>query len=362
MGKKILLIGCGGYLGSSLIPYFSSKGFEIKGFDIGFFKKCNFFVNPIIDQKITYKDVEQLTKEEISNYDCIIHLAGISNDPLNKFSSEDIYNPTRNYTLKIAKIAKELKIKFIFASSCSVYGETDTNCLLDENSKTNPQTGYSLNKLQIEQDLAEIADENFFPICLRFATIFGVSPRIRFDVVINMLVGLAFTEKKIILNSDGKAWRPNLYIEDACTAIEHAINYEKSKDDDKILILNIGREDNNLTIIKIAEIIKKLIPDSIITFLNNKFENSKNNLIYDRKIKNGNDTRTYKVSFKKVKEKFPKFACKFTVEDGIKKMISDFNEKKLSSLQFKKIDFYRLQYLESLYRKNLIDEKLKWKI
>lgn len=362
MKKRILLTGCGGYLGSALIPYLCSKDYEIQGFDIGFFKKCNFFENSIIDQKITYEDVEKLTKEEISNFDCIVHLAGISNDPLNKFSSKDIYDPTRKYSLKIAKIAKELKIKFIFASSCSVYGAADTNCILDENSKTNPQTGYSLNKIQIEEDLKNIADDNFFPICLRFATIFGVSPRIRFDVVINMLTGLAFVEKKIILNSDGKAWRPNLYIEDACAAIEHAINYQKSKDDDKMLVLNIGREDNNLTIIKIAEIIKNLIPSSAIAFLDNKFENSQNNLIYDRKIKNGNDTRTYKVSFQKVKEKFSKFACKFTVEEGIEKMISDFNEKKLSSSQFKKIDFYRLQYLESLYKQNLIDKKLKWKI
>ena len=362
MKKKILITGSGGYFGSYLIPYLLSKNYDVQGYDIGFFKKCNFFKNPVIDQKIIYKDIEEITAEEISNFDCIVHLAGVSNDPLNKLSSKDIYDPTRKYSLKIAKIAKELKIKFIFASSCSVYGASDTNCILDENSKTNPQTGYSLNKLQIEEDLKNIADDNFFPICLRFATIFGVSPRIRFDVVINMLTGLAFAEKKIILNSDGKAWRPNLYIEDACVAIEHAFNYQKSKDDDKMLVLNIGREDNNLTIIKIAEIIKNLIPSSAIVFLDNKFENSQNNLIYDRKIKNGNDTRTYKVSFQKVKEKFSKFTCNYTVEEGIKKMINDFNEKKLSSSQFKKIEFYRLQYLESLYKKNLIDEKLKWKI
>lgn len=140
-----------------------------------------------------------------------------------------VYDPTKKYTLELAQKAKQLNIKFIFASSCSVYGATNNKLLLNENSKPNPQTGYSCNKLQIEKGLERIANKNFFPIILRFATIFGVSNRIRFDVVINMLIGMAITTKKIILNSDGEAWRPNLYIEDACSAIDHAIKYKKKK-------------------------------------------------------------------------------------------------------------------------------------
>ena len=242
-----------------------------------------------------------------------------------------------------------------------MYGAAKTDDYLTENSDTNPQTGYSLNKLQIEQDLKNIADKNFFPICLRFATVFGVSSSIRFDLVINMLVGMGLTEGKIKLNSDGEAWRPNLYIEDACSAILHFVNYERKEDDGDILILNIGRNDNNLKIIEIANIIRDLIPSSKVEFLNNYADVKKNELFIDRKIKEGKDKRTYKVSFDKAKDKY-KFECKFTIKDGISKMIQDLEEIKFNDEKFKFRGFYRLQYLEYLYEKKLIDSSLKWKI
>ncbi len=362
MKKKLLITGCGGYLGSYLIPFIlKQKNYEVIGYDIGFFKGCNLYENPEFENNLILKDARNLESSDIENCDSVIHLAGISNDPLNKLTSEKVYDPSRHYTMKIAKLCKSLKKKFIFASSCSVYGAAKTNNYLTEDSKTNPQTGYSLNKLQIEEDLKMIADKNFFPICLRFATVFGVSSRIRFDVVINMLVGMGLTEGKIKLNSDGEAWRPNLYIEDACSSILHFVEYKRKEDDGNILILNIGRNDNNLKIIEIANIIRDLIPNSEVEFLNNSVEVKKNQLFIDRKIKEGKDKRTYKVSFDKAKDKY-KFECKFTIKDGIAKMIQDFEVIKLNSEKFKFNGFYRLQYLESLHQKNLIDDNLKWKI
>lgn len=360
LNKKILITGCGGYLGSFLMPFLIKKGYQVEGQDINFFKDCNLFQKKELEKLIKYKDSEDLKLSDIENTDVVIHLAGISNDPLNKLTSESVYDPTRAYTLKIAKYCKALNKKFIFASSCSVYGASKTTRFLDENSKTNPQTGYSLNKLQIEGDLEAIATENFFPICLRFATIFGVSPRIRFDVVINMLVGMVLTEKEIKLNSDGKAWRPHLYIEDACNVIEHAINYVKNKKDDKILILNVGRNDNNLRIIDVAKIIQKLVPNSKLEYLKTTAKNLKNNLFVDRKIKKGKDSRTYKVSFDSLNQKFGAI-CSYTVEKGIKKMIDDLNKINFNKDIFKSKNFYRLQYLERLHEKNLIDDNLKWR-
>jgi nucleoside-diphosphate-sugar epimerase len=226
--RNILITGSKGYIGSFLTSYLKKKNYNILGIDIGFFRNCYLYKDKK-KQKTIYKDVRNITESDLKNIDAIVHLAGISNDPLNTFSSKTVYDPTRKYTFELAQKAKKLGIKFIFASSCSVYGATNNKLLLNEDSDPNPQTGYSLNKLQIEKDLERIADKSFFPLCLRFATIFGVSKRIRFDVVINMLVGMALTTKKIILNSDGMAWRPNLYIEDACSAIEHAIKYKKKK-------------------------------------------------------------------------------------------------------------------------------------
>jgi nucleoside-diphosphate-sugar epimerase len=356
--KKILITGSEGYIGSFLTSFLKKKNYNILGIDIGFFRNCYLYKDKK-KQETIYKDVRNITESDLKNIDVIVHLAGISNDPLNTLSSKTVYDPTRKYTFELAQKAKKLGIKFIFASSCSVYGATNNKLLLNENSHTNPQTGYSLNKLQIEKDLEKIADKNFFPICLRFATIFGVSKRIRFDVVINMLVGMAITNKKIILNSNGMAWRPNLYIEDACSAIEHAIKYTRKKNDDKILILNIGRNDNNLKVIDIAKKIKNAVKGSEIIFLN-KYKDLNNNLITDRKIKNGKDKRTYKVSFSKMKKIFTNYRCRYTIQQGIEKMIKKLTKHNLSKKIFYNKKFYRLQYFEYLHKKKIVDNSLKW--
>jgi nucleoside-diphosphate-sugar epimerase len=356
--KKILITGSKGYIGSFLTSYLKKKNYKVLGIDIGFFRNCYLYKDKK-KQETIYKDVRNITESDLKNIDVIVHLAGISNDPLNTLSSKTVYDPTRKYTFELAQKAKKLGIKFIFASSCSVYGATNNKLLLNEDSHPNPQTGYSLNKLQIEKDLEKLANKNFFPICLRFATIFGVSNRIRFDVVINMLVGMAITTKKIILNSNGMAWRPNLYIEDACSAIEQAIKYKKRKNDHKLLILNIGRNDNNLRVIDIAKKIKNAVKNSKIIFLN-KYKDLNANLITDRKIKNGRDTRTYKVSFDKMEKKFTNYRCRHTIKQGVEKMIKELIKLKLNKKIFYNKKFYRLQYFEYLHKRKLVDNSLKW--
>ena len=169
-------------------------------------------------------------EEDFKGFSTVILLAGISNDPFGKLSTEQIYDPTLKYALDIARLCKKLGKKFIFPSSCSVYGASETGCLLSEVSSTNPQTPYSINKIQVENGLKKLADKSFSPIALRLGTVYGMSPRIRFDVVINMFCGLALTSKKIILNSDGQAWRPHLHIDDACEAFACCLKLELKND------------------------------------------------------------------------------------------------------------------------------------
>lgn len=299
-----------------------------------------------------------MSKQDIEGFDAVVHLAGISNDPMGKLKAEKVYDPTREYSLKLAKMCKELGIKFIFASSCSVYGIGGEG-KLKEDSTPNPQTPYSLNKYQIESDLTSISDSTFSPIALRFATVFGASPRQRFDVVINMFVGMALTDQLIVLNSDGEAWRPNIYITDVCKTIQQAIELDNRTGG--LLVLNVGSNENNLRIIDIAKIVQTYVPKCQIKFLSQNPQLDKEGLIKDRKITStGSDTRTYQVSFEKLSETFPNFSCEWSIDKGIQEMIKKFSDISLTKSIFKNKNFYRLQQLESLYKKNIISEDLRW--
>jgi len=353
--KKILITGSLGYLGSVLTNYLNESGFEVTGYDTGFFKDALLY--PPSSTETIFRDARTITEVDLKNIDAVVHLAGISNDPVRKLDAASVYDPTRVYSLNIAKMCKQLGIKFIFASSCSVYGLGEDE-LLTESSATQPQTFYSLNKLQIEGDLQSISDQDFSPIALRFATVFGPSPRIRFDVVINMLAGMAVSNRSIILNSNGLSWRPNLHILDTCQAIRCAI--ESDYREGKLLTLNVGADENNLQVIEIAKLIKKVVPGCELKFLSENPELDKEGLISDRKIKDGADTRTYKVSFSKIKKILPNFKCEWNVERGVKDMAELFESLPLSSVLFKSRGFYRLQQLEYLHANGYVSDELFW--
>ncbi len=354
--ERILITGSLGYLGSMLSNHLTENGYDCIGYDVGFFKDCLLYTPS--ETNTIFKDVCEMTEDDLKNIDAVVHLAGISNDPFGNLSAKSVYDPTRVYSLKVAKLCKKLGIRFIFASSCSVYGIGGDKLLLNESSETHPQTGYSLNKLQIEEDLRSISDKNFSPIALRFATIFGLSPRIRFDVVINMFVGMAVSSGEIILNSDGKSWRPNLHILDACEAVRCAIDLKYDGQD--LMVLNVGADENNLQVINIAEIIRQCVPESELKFLHNDPDLDRDGLIQDRKIKQGTDTRTYMVSFEKLKKTMSAFKCRWTVESGIRNMVASLNELSFDANVFTRRGFYRLQHLEDLYETNQISDELQW--
>src|SRR3989344_4131892 len=218
--KKVIITGSLGYVGSVLAPYLLERGYEVRGFDTGFFKDALLYPAP--EYETIIKDARDITKADLSGYDALVHLAAISNDPFGSMSEEEVYGPTKAYARMLASFCKDLGMDFIFASSCSIYG-AGTGELTDEDGPVAPLTPYSRNKLAIEKDLAGLADDSFSPIALRFATPYGLSPRIRLDLVINMLIGMAVAKHSVVLNSDGSAWRPFIHVEDMARAIEAAL-------------------------------------------------------------------------------------------------------------------------------------------
>lgn len=353
--KKVLVTGSQSYIGSVLTPYLIDNGYYTVGIDSGFIKDCLLY--PAHDTKTIYKDVRDITAKVLKGFGIVVYLAGISNDPFKNFDPAKVYDPVRSHTVKVAKLCKKLGIKFIFSSSCSVYGK-GIDGYLNEESKVFPQTPYSINKVQIEQDLAKITDKNFAPIIFRFATVFGLSPRMRFDLVINMFTAMAYTTGKIILNSDGKAWRPFVHVNDVCKAIKFAIDFKPTKSEK--VILNVGSTSENFQILDLAKMAAEEIPGCEVSFINNSDTSANTELIKDRKIQDGVDVRNYKISFEKIKKVFPDFKCDWTVQKGVKEMLKKFKEINLTKEQFKNINFYRLHKLEWLIKAGYLSQNLRW--
>jgi len=354
--KKVLITGAQGYIGSVLVPYLRDRGFDCVGYDTGFFADCLFY--PADDGSVVRRDMRDFSPADLNGVDAVVHLAAISNDPLKNFDPDAVYGPVRQYSRKLAEQCRAAGVRFIFASSCSVYGQGQSE-LLDESSPTDPRIPYSLNKIQIESDLKEISDQTWAPIILRFATLFGPSPRIRFDIVINMLTAMAFTTKKIVLNSDGLAWRPFVHIQDVCEAIRRAIDFEGPLTEP--LILNVGSTQENYTVRGIAELIQSAVPGSAVEYLSQQQTPIAGaELIADRKVTSATDSRTYRVSFEKIKRIFDGFECAWPVRRGVLQLLDVFTRLPLTAQQFHDINFYRLQKIESLQSGGRLTGELRW--
>ncbi len=338
---KILLTGINGYIGTVLAQELLKAGHEVVGFDTGYYCEAWLYDMPnCIEPKIIKKDIRNVKKKDVEGFDAIVHLAELSNDPLGENDPEITHKINHEGTVKLANLAKDSGVsRFIYFSSCSVYGASDD--IVGENSPTNPLTAYAKSKILNEKYLLSIADKNFSPIIFRNATVYGPSPRLRFDLVVNNLSGLAYTTKEIKMDSDGAPWRPFIHILDICQAVLIALKTPEHKI--RSQIVNVGDTNSNYQIRDIAEIIGKTFLGSSVS-LNKK----------------GVDKRNYRVNFDKIKTILPGFSCKYDVSTGAQELLDIFKKANLTYEDFQSRDYTRLKQIKYLRETDKINSEFYW--
>ena len=348
--KKILVTGSHGYIGSVICQELEKLGHTVQGMDNGYFVDC--LVNGNVkEQPYIKKHLSEVSEVDLDGVDAVIHLAGLQNDPLKNTLPGKVYDIEYKYTKKLADICCELSIQLIYASSCSVYG-TGSNELLNEESLLNPLTPYSQNKLRTEEYLFSIARDGFNPVTLRFATVYGYSPRMRFDLYINMFAGMALTAKKIQLNSDGMAWRPNLYIGDIPAVIHATLNHHFSEP----TIINVGNQESNLQVVSVIEIINTLESNVTTSLL----QSTDKSLYGDQYVTSNKDKRSYQVDFSKSNHLFGSDICLTDVKKGIATLIHDLKDVNNLDKKIRDSHFFRLQWTQELIAKKCINKQFKW--
>ena len=338
---KVLVTGTEGYLGSLLPPLLMEKGHEVLGVDTGYYKVGWLYNGTTVTAKTLNKDIRHITTEDLAGVDAIVHMAELSNDPTGQLSPTITYDINHKGSVRLANIAKAAGIRrFVYMSSCSVYGVA-TEGDVTESSPVNPQTAYAECKTFVERDLQLMADDNFSPTFMRNATAFGASPRMRFDIVLNNLSGLAWTTKEIKMISDGTPWRPLVHALDICKAIYCAL--EAPRDIIHNQIFNVGDTANNYRVKEVAEIIAKTFTGCQLTF-----------------GENGSDNRSYRVDFEKINKNLPGFKCDWNAERGAEQLFNLFQQIDLTSEDFLSRGFTRLKQLEYLIRTQQIDRDFFW--
>jgi nucleoside-diphosphate-sugar epimerase len=338
---KVLITGSEGYVGAVLRDQLLERGHVVVGLDTGFFKECDFGPPPTPIPLIE-KDMRQVNAGDLAGFDAVAHLAALSNDPLGSLEpglTEDIN--TRG-SITLAEAAKAAGVsRFVFSSSCSLYGQGAALGLTEE-APANPQTPYAHSKVDFEKALMAMADDGFSPTYLRNATAFGISPRLRFDIVVNSLCGWAHTTGKIVMTSDGTPWRPLVHVRDIGKAFVCALEAPREAIHNEAF--NVGSSENNLQIRDIAYKVQRQMPSCEVTF-----------------GESGGDTRTYNVNFDKIEAKLPGFGkASITVDDAITELLQAFRDEALEDAAFSGRLYTRLLQIQHLRESNAIDHHLYW--
>jgi nucleoside-diphosphate-sugar epimerase len=317
------------------------RGHEVIGVDTGFYKVGWLYNGTNLTAKTLNKDIRNITAEDLEGVEAIVHMAELSNDPTGQLSPTITYDINHKGSVRLATIAKEAGVRrFVYMSSCSVYGVATEGDVTEE-SPVNPQTAYAECKTLVERDVKPLADDNFSPTFMRNATAFGASPRMRFDIVLNNLAGLAWTTKEIKMTSDGTPWRPLVHALDIGKSIACAL--EAPRDIVHNQIFNVGDTSNNYRVKEVAEIIADVFKGCALSFGDQ-----------------GADNRSYRVSFEKINSTLPGFKCDWNAQRGAEQLYNLFQQIDMTKETFESRGFTRLKQLEYLIRTQQIDKDFFW--
>ena len=339
---RILVTGHKGYIGTELTPMLLEKGYEVVGLDSDLYRRCT-FGDTIPNIPEIKKDMRDVQPADLAGIDVVIHLAALSNDPLGNINPDLTYEINHVASVRLATLAKEAGIsRFLFSSSCSMYGAAGDDMLTEE-AAFNPVTPYAKSKVLSEQDIVKLADTDFSPTFLRNATAYGVSPRHRFDIVLNNLVAWAFTTGRIYLKSDGSSWRPIVHIRDISAAFIAALEAPREVVHNQAF--NVGINAENYRIRELADIVHETLPHCRIDYAPDAEP----------------DKRTYRVDFSKIGRILPEFKPEWTARRGAQQLCDAYNKIGLKLDEFEGPKYKRVDHIKELIKNEHLDDTLRWR-